>query len=164
MRNLLEMIYEYQLLRSKERNLSIALEDGERVRLIGLHRLLQGEAIDPTSRRDLARVRLSMPVQFTMRGGFESGELRDLSGGGFCVVTALAPPEGTRIVLRVTDAASGREYVFPCTVVWRASRGPARMGVEIDGVPHCSPIAEEDTGVWRRSLRFGDAPDEPMVA
>src|SRR5690606_1670035 len=36
MRNLLEMIYEYQLLRSKERNLSIALEDGERVRLIGL--------------------------------------------------------------------------------------------------------------------------------
>lgn len=164
MRNLLEMIYEYQLLRSKERHLDIELDDAARVRLIGLRRLLQGESIDPTSRRELARVKLAMPVQFTMPGGFASGELRDLSGGGFCIVTTEAPAEGARIVLRITDAASGREYVFPCRVVWRAARGPARMGVEIDGVPRCSPMVDEDTGVWRRTFRLGDAPDEPMVA
>lgn len=165
MRNLLEMIYEYQLLRSKERHLSIELDDGERVRLMGLHRLLQGETIDPTSRRELARVKLPMSVQFTTPGGFESGEIRDLSGGGFCIATASPPGEDARIIVRVADASSGSEYVFPCRVVWRSQRGPARMGVEIDGVPHRSAVVTaDDTGVWRRSLRFGDARGEPMVA
>lgn len=162
MRNLLEMIYEYQLLRSKERNLSIELDDGERVRLMGLYRLLQGETIDPTSRRELIRVKIPMPVQFTLPGGFESGEIRDASGGGFCIATAHPPAEGTRIIVRVADASC--EYVFPCRVVWRALRGPGRMGVELDGVPNRSFLSDEETGVWRRTLRFGDAPGEPMVA
>ncbi len=165
MRNLLEMIYEYQLLRSKERHLSIDLDDAERVRLMGLRRLLQGETIDPTSRRELARVKLPMPVQFTLPGGFENGEIRDLSGGGFCIATQRPPAEGTRIIVRVANPQDGCEYVFPCRVVWRVARGPGRMGVEIDGVPNRSiAAASEDTGVWRRSLRFGDAPGEPMVA
>lgn len=165
MRNLLEMIYEYQLLRSKQLHLSIDLDEGERVRLMGLYRLLQGETIDPTSRRELVRVKLPMPVHFTLPGGFESGEIRDLSGGGFCIATARPPAEGTRIVVRVAHPDDGAEYVFPCRVVWRAARGPGRMGVEIDGVPHRSAVlAGDDTGVWRRSLRFGDAPGEPMVA
>jgi hypothetical protein len=164
MRNLLEMIYEYQLLRSKERNLSIELDDSERVRLMGLHRLLQGETIDPTSRRELVRVKLPMSVQFTLPGGFESGEIRDMSGSGFCIATAAPPPEGSHIVVRVADPVSASEYVFPCRVVWRAVRAPLRMGVEIDGVPDRAPFLTEDTGVWKRTLRFGDARGEPMVA
>ncbi len=164
MRNLLEMIYEYQLLRSKERNLSIVLDDAERVRLMGLHRLLQGETLDPASRRDLARVKLPMPVQFTTAGGFESGEIRDVSGGGFRIAAAAPPEVDTQIAVRVADPLSGSEYVFPCRVIWRGERGPGRMGVEIDGVPHRSAFLSEDTGVWRRTLRFGDARDEPMVA
>ncbi len=164
MRNLLEMIYEYQLLRSKERNLSIELDDAERVRLMGLHRLLQGETIDPTSRRELVRVKLPMAVQFTLPGGFEGGEIRDVSGGGFCIATASPPAPGAHVIVRVADPLSGSEYVFPCRVVWRAERGPGRMGVEIDGVPHRSAFLSEDTGVWKRTLRFGDARGEPMVA
>lgn len=165
MRNLLEMIYEYQLLRSKEHNLSIELDDGERVRLMGLYRLLQGETIDPTSRRELARVKVPMPAQFTLPGGFEIGEIRDLSGGGFCIATGHPPAEGTRIIVRVADPHGGSEYVFPCRVVWRAARGPGRMGVALDGVPNRSTfVADEDTGVWRRSLRFGDLRGEPLVA
>jgi hypothetical protein len=164
MRNLLEMIYEYQLLSSKERHLAIELDDGERVRLIGLHRLLQGERVDPASRRELTRVKLPMPVQFTMPGGFEGGEVRDLSGGGFCIATPHPPPERTRIIMRVADPLGGSEYVFPCRVVWRSRRGPGRMGVEVDGVPHRAPFLHEDTGVWRRSVRFGDVRGDPMVA
>lgn len=164
MRNLLEMIYEYQLLRSKERHLGIELEEAERVRMMGLHRLLQGETIDTLSRRELLRVKLTMSVQFTMPGGFESGQLRDLAGGGFCILTQDPPAEGSRVVVRIADVRSTSEYVFPCRVVWRAARGQGRMGVQIDGVPHRSPMAGEDTGVWRRSVRFGDPRGEPMVA
>ena len=83
-RNLLEMIYEYQLLSSKERHLDIPLDDDERVRRMGLHRLLMGEVPDARRRR-LARVALPMRVQFTRAGGFELGEIRDLGGGGVCV-------------------------------------------------------------------------------
>jgi hypothetical protein len=114
MRNLLEMIYEHQLLRSKEDHLQIRLDDGERVRLLGLRRLLQGEAVDPRTRRSFMRVKLPMAVQFTLPGGFGSGEIRDLSAGGFCVATPHPPVIGTRIIVRVADPLGGSEYVFPC--------------------------------------------------
>lgn len=162
MRNLLEMIYEYQLLRSMEQNLAIPLDDSERVRLMGAYRMLQGET--PDSRmRDFARVRIPIPCQFTRPGGFEAGEIRDLSGGGFGIATRRPPEVGTRVIVRLEDGAT--EYVFPCIVRWVSMRGPGRMGVELDGVPHRSDFFEgESTGVWRRTVTFGDAPAEPMVA
>ena len=164
MRNLLDMIYEYQRLHSREQKLDIRLDEGERVRLMGLDRLLQGEVPD-TRMRHFARVKLAMPVQFTRPGGFESGEIRDLSGGGFCIATPRPPEPGTRLVVRVAEPTSGAEYVFPCRVVWRASRGPGRMGVQIDGMPTCADFfGDETTGVWRRSVRFGNESDEPLVA
>lgn len=163
MRNLLEMIYEYQLLRSKEEHLDIPLEDGERVRLMGLRRLLQGETPD-TRLRTFARVRLSIPVQFTRPGGFESGEIRNLAGGGFMILTPRPQDVGTRIIIRVEDSKTGTEYVFPCVVRWKARRGPGRMGVEIDGVPNRGDLYDDASGVWRRSMSFGDKPADPMVA
>ncbi|MCA9608418.1 MAG: PilZ domain-containing protein [Myxococcales bacterium] len=163
MRNLLEMIYEHQLLRSKERDLDIALDPAERVRMMGLHRLLQGETPDPQN-RVFARVRMSIPVQFTRPGGFESGEIRDLGGGGFLILTSKAQDVGTRIIIRIEDPQLGCEYVFPCVVKWRAKRGPGRMGVALDGVPNRGDLYEESTGVWRKSLRLGEDPADPMVA
>ena len=121
MRNLLEMVYEHQLLRSKEQDLDITLDDSERVRLMGLHRLLQGETPD-TRQRKFARVRMSIPVQFTRPGGFESGEIRDIGGGGFMILTSRAHDVGTRIIIRIEDPRTGSEYVFPCVVRWRARR------------------------------------------
>lgn len=164
MRNLLEMIFEYQLLRTREEKLDIRLDEGERVRRMGLFRLLQGEVPDTRQRR-FQRVQLAMPVQFTRPGGFETGEIRNLSGGGFCIATPRPPEPGTRLVVRVAEPSCGSEYVFPCRVVWRAERGPGRMGVQIDGVPHCAEFfGDETTGVWRRSVRFGGDRDEPLVA
>jgi len=147
--DLLSMIYEYQLLRSKERNLDIDLDEAERVRLMGLQRLLQGETPDPRM-RDLARVRIPIPCQFTRPGGFG-------------IATPRPPEIGTRLIVRLEDGTT--EYVFPCVVRWTARRGPVRMGVELDGVPHRSDLFEgEPTGVWRRTVTFGPAPGEPMVA
>lgn len=163
-RNLLEMIYEYQLLRSKERNLEIALEPAERARAMGLARLLQGERPDTRQRR-FVRVKLPMDVQFTRPGGFESGEIQDLSGGGFRIATPRPPEVGTRLVVRVEDTRRSTEYVFPCVVVWRASVGPGRMGVTFDGVPHCAPLfGDEQSDVWRRSMQLGEVKDETLVA
>ena len=169
MRNLLEMIYEYQLLRSKEDKLDIELDASERVRLVGLHRLLQGEVPDTRLRR-LARVAVPFPVQFTRPGGFETGEIRNLSGGGFCVATPRPPEAGTQIIMRVAEPSLGVEYVFPCRVVWCQRVGPGRMGVVIDGVPNRAEIfGDESTGVWRRSVSFaatiaGSERGEPLVA
>lgn len=164
MRNLLEMIYEYQLLESKERKLDIDLDPAERVRHMGLRRLLQGERPDHPNRR-FTRINVPMPVQFTRPGGFETGEIRDLSGGGFCIATPRPPEPSTRLVVRVADPANGTEYVFPCRVVWRREDGERLMGVQIDGVPHASDFfGDETTGVWRRSLHFGNGRDEPLVA
>ncbi len=163
MRNLLEMIYEHQLLRSKEHHLDIPLDDAERVRLLGLRRLLQGEVPDPRQ-REFARARLSMPVQFTRPGGFEAGEIRDLGGGGFMILSRRSQEVGTRIIVRIEDARTGTEYVFPCAVRWRSRRGPGRMGVALDGVPNRSELFEESSGVWRRSISFGEQPADPMVA
>lgn len=164
MRNLLEMIYEYQRLRSKERNLEIPLEPAERAREMGLARLLQGERPDLRQRR-FVRVRLPMDVQFTRPGGFESGEIQDLSGGGFRIATPRPPEAGTRLVVRVEDNRCGLEYVFPCVVVWRATVGPGRMGVAFDGVPNRAPLfGDEQSDVWRRTMVLGDAKDETLVA
>jgi hypothetical protein len=164
MRNLLEMIYEYQLLRAKEEYLEIRLDDDERVRQMGLDRLLQGETIDRSSRRRFPRVKLVMPVQFTLPGGFESGEVRDLSGGGLCIACTRPPEPDSRLIVRIADSRLGYEYVFPCRVAWRVATGNRRMGVVFDGVPSRTPLAAEDTGVWSRSVHFGLTSREPLVA
>lgn len=162
MSDVLEAIFEFQLLRSKEQKLDIVLDEGERKRLMGLSRLLQGQKTDP--RRRFARIATSVPVQFTRPGGFESGEVRNVSGGGFVVTTGRPPVPGTRIILRMAHPSEDIEYVFPCRVVWRTERGPGRMGAELDGVPRRCTCATQDTGVWRRSFRFGHVDSEPLVA
>ena len=163
MRNLLDMIYEYELLRSKEQDLDIDLDDAERVRFMGLLRLLSGERPDARNRRFI-RVRVPFRVQFTRPGGFETGEVRNLGGGGFCIATRRPPEVGTSVIVRLADPVEGIEYVFPCLVVWRSTNSPGQMGVRLDGVPHKNPMVEEDTGVWRRTLRFGAMLAKPLVA
>jgi len=157
------MIYEYQRLRSREQQLDIPLDDAERVRLMGLHRLLQGETQD-LGQREFARVGIPMPVQFTRPGGFESGEIRNLGGGGFMILTTAPQAVGTQVILRVVSPRAAMEYVFPCVVRWRSRRGPPKMGVQIDGVPNKADLYEDTSAVWRRSITLGDAPSDPMVA
>lgn len=164
MRNLLQMIYEHQLLKGKERYLAIELDAADRVRMMGLHRLLQGEQRD-TRLREFARAKVPMTVQFTRPGGFEVGEIRDMSGGGFCIATPRPPEVGTRVIVRIAESTQRCEYVFPCVLTWRAKSGPGRMGVALDGVPRrAAMVGDEGTVVWRRTLRFGAMLSKPMLA
>ncbi len=153
MKNLFEMIYEYQLLRGKQDHLDVPLDEEERARLIALSRLLTGEM--EGGRRTMPRAPVPARVVFTMPGGFESGEIKNLSGSGLAIATARPPAQGTRLVVRVEDG--GVEYLFPCRVVWRRLAANVGMGAIFDGVPTRAVLFgnDETTGVWRRSMQIG---------
>ncbi len=153
MKNLFEMIYEYQLLRGKQDRLDVPLDDDERARLLALSRLLTGEA--EGGRRTMPRAPVPARVVFTLPGGFESGEIKNISGSGVAIATARPPAQGTRIVVRVEDG--GVEYLFPCRVVWRRLASNVGMGAIFDGVPSRAPVfhTDETTGVWKRSIQIG---------
>lgn len=153
MKNLFEMIYEYQLLRGKQDHLDVPLDDDERQRLLALSRLLTGDS--DGGRRTMPRAPVPARVVFTMPGGFESGEIKNLSGSGLAIAAAHPPAQGTRVVVRVEDG--GVEYLFPCRVVWRRLASHTGFGAVFDGVPTRAAVFgnEETTGVWKRSMQIG---------
>ncbi len=159
MKNLFEMIYEYQLLRGKQDRLEVPLDDVEQARLVGLELLLVGDGGASAGRRAMTRVIAPTRVLFTTAGGFEVGEIKNLSGSGLAIATRRPPEPGTRIVVRVEDGPSAVEYFFPCRVAWRRVTSNVGMGVAFDGVPTRSAVFGDDeaSGVWQRSMRLGDA-------
>lgn len=162
-RNVLEMIFEYQLLQAKQDRLEVPLDDDERARLSGLAQLLTGEGSHGA--RAMPRLPFPKVVSFTLPGGFESGEVKNLSGKGVAIATARPPAVGASVIVRFVDEAEGCEYFFPCRVVWSRRSNLAGMGLVFDGVPTRSDyVSDEDTGVWRRALRIGDPPRDASVA
>jgi hypothetical protein len=160
MRNLFEMIFEYQQLRGKER--LVPLDDDERVRLYGIGQLLSGERVD--AQRRMPRLPSPTSVQFTMPGGFGLGVVKNVSGGGVAIATRRPLEVGARTVMRVEE--NGVEYFFPCKVVWSRSEHNLGMGLAFDGVPtRATLFGDEDaSGIRWQSMRLGDGKDEPRVA
>jgi hypothetical protein len=149
MRNLFEMIFEYQLLRGKEQ--LVPLDDDERVRLYGLGQLLSGERGDV--QRQMPRLPYPTGVQYTMPGGFGVGAVKNLSGLGVAIV-------------RVEEG--GTEYFFPCRVCWSRQEHATGMGLAFDGVPTRAALFgdEESSGIRWQSMRLGvtERRNEPKVA
>lgn len=155
MRSVLEIIYEYQLLRWKQERLDVPLDDEERARLLGLGQLLSGDG--DRGRRAMPRLPFPTNVSFTLPGGFESGKVKNLSGSGIAIATPRPPAAGTRIIVRMLDEAARSEYCFPCRVVWSRRTPPPGMGVAFDGVPSKSVYASDaHIRVWTRTLDVGD--------
>jgi len=161
MRNLFEMIYEYQHLRGKER-LEVPLEDAERVKLYGLAQLLRGEIQD--RQREMVRIPYPTGVQYTMPDGFGVGAVKNISGHGIAVSSRQPLLVGERTVIRVDESAI--EYFFPCRVCWsRTSHNPG-MGLVFDGMPSQAFVFGDDegSGVRWRSLRLSDGKAPTRVA
>ncbi|MBK8171649.1 MAG: PilZ domain-containing protein [Sandaracinaceae bacterium] len=154
MTELLELIYEYRLLRAKEEHLQIALEEEERARIRGIESLLMGETRRASARADSRRAmpRLLFPraIQFTMPGSFGAGEIANLSGGGAAITTNEVLRKGDRTILRVAVPETGMEYVFPCTVVWTSGSAEANVGIAFTGVPSQTQIARRPSQTFRR--------------
>jgi hypothetical protein len=160
MMSLLDVVYEYQLLRAKMETLDIPLDDGERARLVGLASLLRGEDLEGPG-VNMPRVAGPMPVQFTVPGGFAAGEIRAVGGEGFAVGTTRPPAVGMRTIVRVAEPRAGHEYVFPCRIVW--TNGPM-MGLAFDGVPTRTAHVPPSLASWRSGMRFGGRRIVPQVA
>jgi len=164
MRNLFEMIFEYQLLRGKEQ--LVPLDDDERVRLYGLGQLLTGERSD--AKRAMPRLPYPTGVQFTMPGGFGVGAVKNVSGLGVAIATRKPLPVGARTVIRVEEG--GSEYFFPCRVAWSRKEHSHGMGLAFDGVPTRAPMFgdEDASGIRWQSMKLGvghgSAKSEPKVA
>lgn len=127
---LLDTVYEYQLLRAKERmQIELGLED--RVRINALRQCLRGDFINGQKRR-CNRFNEPPQVHFTYAGGFGDGRLHDVCGSGVALETSCGLQPGMRTVLRVGDVQSRAEYVFPAQVVWRSA---TVVGLAFDGAP-----------------------------
>lgn len=163
MRNVLEIIFEYQLLRAKQDHLEVPLDDDERARLLGLGQLLAGDG--DKGLRAMPRLPYPGNVSFTLPGGFEAGEVKNLSGKGLAIATARPPAIGTRVIVRMVDPGSSAEYFFPCRVVWSRKSPLPGMGLQFDGVPTKSVYeGGDDTGAWKRSFHIGDPRKDVQAA
>lgn len=127
---LLTTVYEYQLLRAKER-MQIDLGLSEQVRARALRQCLRGDFINGRKRR-CNRFDDPPAVHFTYSGGFGEGRLHDICGSGVALATNCKLQLGVRTVLRICDLQSNSEYVFPARVVWQAQ---TIAGLAFDGAP-----------------------------
>ncbi|MEM9194389.1 MAG: PilZ domain-containing protein [Myxococcota bacterium] len=167
--NLLDAIYEYQLLIRKNRDMNIPLTEVEKARLVGLAQLLRGEYAHGSSGTRSVRMGRRVPVHFTVPGGFASGKLRNISPGGVAITTPHAVLKGSRTVLRVAEPRRGMEYTFPGRIVWTGagkadSADPRVVGIAFDGTPTRSAFLVPEVGSWHPDVRFGEPPGTPMVA
>jgi hypothetical protein len=155
MHDFFEMVYAYRLLLAKEEKLAIPLDADERAELLGLAQLLSGDAPSSDPRRAMPRVPSPLAVQFTLAGGFGSGQVRNASGGGLAIVTATPGEVGERTIVRVSLVGAGVEYVFPCRVMWVQKGQQPAMGVAFDGVPSRTSLRGRGHDPWSSPLRLG---------
>jgi hypothetical protein len=101
------------------------------------------------------------PVQFTTPHGFGVGHVRDLGGGGLTVTTRKPLTPGQRTVVRLADPTGGREFVFPCKVIWSRLGSDPAMGLAFDGVPMRMSFRVPADGEWSVGLRLHAGPGRP---
>lgn len=77
----------------------------------------------------------ALPAQVIGAGTANAVELRGVLARALLVTSAMPIPEGASVLLRVTDAVAGVEYVIPCIVKWVHYASPCSVALAIDGVP-----------------------------
>lgn len=165
MLDMIELIFEFQLLSGKRDLLGIPLTEEERGRVYGLGLLLDVSADGGGAPATLVRHEIKSPVQFTTPQGFGVGYVRELGGTGMTIVTRKPLGPGQRTVVRIADPTGGREFVFPCKVIWSRPGPDPAMGLAFDGVPMRMSFRVPPPGEWSIGLRmsFG-RPPSPLVS
>ena len=77
----------------------------------------------------------ALPAQVIGAGTANGVELRGVLARALLVTSAMPIPEGASVLLRVTDAVAGVEYVIPCIVKWVHYASPCSVALAVDGVP-----------------------------
>jgi len=146
----LENIYELRMLVSMKELLSISLSSKEARRLSVLQKQLTMKV--PRFDENDSATALDAPLftQYTTAGGFGSGLIRNISGGGMAILTYDPPPLGQRLIVHVTEQKHGIEYIFPCYVLSRVIKGNTSISVAFEGTPSQLRVGGQGSGVWRK--------------
>ena len=165
MLDMIELIFEFQLLSGKRDLLGIPLTEEERGRVFGLGLLLDVPGEGASARAPLVRHDGRSPVQYTTPNGFGVGHAREIGGTGMTVSTRKPLGPGQRTVVRIADPTGGREFVFPCKVVWSRPGPEPAMGLAFDGVPMRMSFRVPPPGEWSLGLRMTlGRPPAPMAS
>jgi hypothetical protein len=158
----LAAIFEYRMLRAKQRDLQIPLTANEEARLKQLKHELPERLPNVDERDSYTMLATPLPAQFVAAGQFGSGTLCNVSAPGLAITTAEEPPGlGQRLIVHVQDTEQFIEYTFPCRVVARVIKGAAAMTVRFEGVPSKTRIGVRSGAVWRSDVFFSE--DRPST-
>jgi hypothetical protein len=158
----LAAIFEYRLLRAKQRDLQIPLTANEEARVKQLRHELPDRVPSVDERDSCTLLAAALPAQFVAAGRFGSGTLCNVSASGLAITTLEEPPGlGQRLIVHVQDTEQFIEYTFPCRVVARIVKGAASMGLRFEGVPSKARIGVRSGAVWRSDVFFAD--DRPST-
>lgn len=143
----LQRIFEYRVLLSRAQKRQPDLDAQEQLRLERLRQQLP-LSVPPLDDRDpYTLLTDGLAVEFAVEGRFQTGTLRNASGGGLAIATADPPALGQPLVIHVQDRPHGIVWSFPARVVSRVVRGVAGMSVAFEGLPNQTRIAKT-SGVW----------------
>lgn len=166
MSNLLESIFDYQALVQRTTQLGLPLSETERLRLRATEQLLRcAGLLHPTRSltdvRDWPVVPDALRVQFSTPLGFDSGDLRVITGDG-CVVTEGRDGAGQRrgkdlavgsqLLLRIIDHGLETTYFFPCKLVAHSDR--FGLIAAFDGIPTRSMLRASEPPLSMTAIRL----------
>ena len=127
MMDLVRLIYDYRSLLGRRDLARLPLDPEEHGRLAAFERRFA----QPMRRRH-RRLALGRSAQIKIGREFRDVTVSDISGGGLLLTPAPALEVGEISVVKIIDAAIGREYHLPGQVVWTAD---TRMGLAFFGIP-----------------------------
>jgi hypothetical protein len=110
------------------------LSKDEQVELLSWMQLITTD-LDVPPPGPLAQNGNALPAQVIGAGTANGVELRGVLARALLVTSAMPIPEGASVLLRVTDAVAGVEYVIPCIVKWVHYASPCSVALVVDGVP-----------------------------
>ena len=110
------------------------LSSDEQVELLSWMQLITTD-LDVPPPGSIPRTGSALPAQVIGAGTSSAVELRGVLALALLVTSAAPMPQGASVLLRVTDAVAGVEYVIPCVVTWVHYASPCSAALAVDGVP-----------------------------
>jgi hypothetical protein len=130
----LDLMVRFWELTARHATVGEPLSKDEQVELLSWMQLITTDLEVPAP-GPLAQNGNALPAQVIGAGTANAVELRHVLARALLVTSAAPIPEGASVLLRVTDAVAGVEYVIPCIVKWVHYASPCSVALSVDGIP-----------------------------
>jgi hypothetical protein len=130
----LDLMVRFWELTARNATVGAPLSKDEQVELLSWMQLITTDLEVPPP-GPLAQNGNALPAQVIGAGTANAVELRGVLARALLVTSAAPIPEGASVLLRVTDAVAGVEYVIPCIVKWVHYASPCSVALVVDGIP-----------------------------